>query len=254
MRLMFDGQVDGWTAEPMLPNPCPSECPFPSPIGTFRYTQLDPKYYALQQNVAESDISQVGTILAVLGNEANKMNDKPNLANATPKPDRRRSQRTILVMPLALSWTTGTGMRVREHAETEVVSATGAMLRMKTRVPNHGTVEIKRPAANQSATATVVTVSNPGPDGWIRVGVEFTAPNTSFWGINFPPIEAQPVEPMPPAKPTLAYLLAQRDAASRAALSSLAVPLRAPQSARTAPFDSPATLPGALTVSALGVK
>jgi hypothetical protein len=170
------------------------------------------------------------------------------------KPDRRRSQRTLLVMPLAISWTTGTGMRVREHAETEVVSATGAQLRMKTRVPTHGTVEIKRPAANQSATAIVVTVSNPGPDGWIRIGVEFTSPNTSFWGINFPPLESVPMEPMPPAKPTLASLLAQRDAAaSRAALASLTQPLRSmqPPQSRTALSNS---LPGALTASISGVK
>jgi hypothetical protein len=117
-------------------------------------------------------------------------------------------------------------------------------------------VEIKRPAANQSATATVITVSNPGPDGWIRIGVEFTSPNASFWGINFPPIEAQPIEPMPPAKPTLASLLAQRDAASaastatRTALSTLAAPLRSLQSTQPA---RPA-LPGALTASLSGVK
>jgi hypothetical protein len=141
-------------------------------------------------------------------------------------------------------------MRVREHAETEVVSATGAQLRMKTRVPTHGTVEIKRPAANQSATATVVTVSNPGPDGWIRIGVEFTTPNTSFWGIAFPPLESVPMEAMPPAKPTLASLLAQRDAAaSRAALASLTQPLRSLQSTQPR-----ATLPGALTASISGVK
>jgi hypothetical protein len=140
------------------------------------------------------------------------MNEKTNLAtNITMRPDRRRSQRSLLVMPLAVSWTTSTGMRVREHAETEVVSATGAMLRMKTRVPPNATVVIKRPAANQSANANVVTVSNPGPDGWIRVGVEFTTPNTSFWGICFPPAEVAPAEPVG-AKPTLATLMAGREA------------------------------------------
>ncbi|GEM_PF-2469986 len=143
------------------------------------------------------------------------MNEKTSLAtNITTRPDRRRSQRSLLVMPLAVSWTTSTGMRVREHAETEVVSATGAMLRMKTRVPSNATVVIKRPAANQSATANVVTVSNPGPDGWIRVGVEFTTPNTSFWGISFPPAEVAPAEPVG-AKPTLAGLMSTRETTTR---------------------------------------
>jgi hypothetical protein len=205
------------------------------------------------------------------------MNDKPSLTPATQsrlqaaalpsgsrdsfsRPDRRRSQRTLLVMPLAISWTTGTGMRVREHAETEVVSATGAMLRMKTRVPTHGTVEIKRPAANQSATVTVVTASNPGPDGWIRVGVEFTTPNANFWGIVFPPIEAAPLKPMPPAKPTLASLLASRESTSLNSLSSLSSALRSlptpgtPAAAPIGNLDLPAKLPGALTVSTTGAK
>jgi hypothetical protein len=140
------------------------------------------------------------------------------------KLDRRRSQRTLLVMPLAISWTTGTGMRVREHAETEVVSATGAMLRMKTRVPTHGTVEIKRPAANLSATVSVVSMGNPGPDGWIRVGVEFTKPNTSFWGIGFPPIEALPEEGRPFVKPTLASLMASCDVSSLSSLPGTLLP------------------------------
>src|SRR5258707_6865970 len=114
-----------------------------------------------------------------------------------------RSQRTLLVMPLAISWTTNTGMRVREHAETEVVSATGAMLRMKTKIPMQGRVDLKRPAVNISAPVRVVNVSNLGPDGWIRVGVERLTPNTSFWGINFPPPDAAP-------KPTVASLLASK--------------------------------------------
>ena len=207
------------------------------------------------------------------------MNDKPNLTPATQsrlqpvappgdardnisKPaDRRRSQRTLLVMPLAVSWTTGTGLRVREHAETEVVSANGAMLRMKTRVPTHGTVEIKRPAANQSATVSVITVSNPGPDGWIRVAVEFTTPNSNFWGICFPPVETQPLEAMPPAKPTLASLLASRDAAARQPIAGLASATAAAVRGALIPsgiapgVTPPAPkLPSALTASIVGVK
>ena len=139
------------------------------------------------------------------------MNERAGFSQeSNRKVDQRRSQRTLLVMPLAISWTTNTGMRVREHAETEVVSATGALLRMKTKIPTQGRVDIKRPATNQSAAVKVVTVSNPGPDGWIRIGVEFLTPNTNFWGINFPPADLAPVEEMPPAKPTLASLMAAR--------------------------------------------
>lgn len=181
------------------------------------------------------------------------MNDKTGLTSASgaadsrKSSDRRRSQRSLLVMPLALSWTTSTGMRVREHAETEVVSASGAMLRMKTRVPNNSVVDLKRPATNQSASVKVVSVSNPGPDGWVRVAVEFTSPNTSFWGITFPPIEETPAEEMPPAKPTLASLLASR--------SSVAPkPGNLGSTSYAKPATPPAQLPAALIPVRMGAK
>ena len=168
------------------------------------------------------------------------MDDRAGLTQdrTVRKVDQRRSQRTLLVMPLAISWTTNTGMRVREHAETEVVSAAGALLRMRTKLPMQGRVDIKRPATNQSAQVKVVTVSNPGPDGWVRIGVEFLSPNTSFWGINFPPIDMEPAEEMPPAKPTLASLMASRvNSAMNGALSS---PLRASRPLMTPPETPPA--------------
>ncbi len=192
------------------------------------------------------------------------MNDKMNLTPAAQsrlqaaapssegrdsfsKADRRRSQRTLLVMPLAISWTTSTGMRVREHAETEVVSATGAMLRMKTRVPTHGTVVIKRPAANQSATVAVHSVSIPDPDGWLRVAVQFTTPNTNFWGIVFPPLDLPPLEPTRPAKPTLASLMASCEAPARPTLSgpvsATAAAVRELLTAPAAPKLSSALIP-----------
>ena len=154
----------------------------------------------------------------------------------------------MLVMPLAISWTTNTGMRVREHAETEVVSASGAMLRMKTRVPNNSTVDLKRPATNQSAKVKVASVSNPGPDGWIRVAVEFLTPNSNFWGIFFPPADEAPVEEMPPAKPTLASLLASRPSNPPA---SAAVRPLLPSQPSTPPRLPSALLPNPVSV---GVK
>ena len=66
--------------------------------------------------------------------------------------ERRRSQRSLLVMSLAVSWTTSGGLRLREHAQTEVAAVTHA-----------------------------------AEDGCYRVTVEFLDPNRSFWGICFPP-------------------------------------------------------------------
>lgn len=176
------------------------------------------------------------------------MNDRAALTQESTerKVDRRRSQRTLLVMPLAVSWTTSTGMRVREHAETEVVSAIGALLRMKTKLPMQGRVEIKRPATNQSAQAKVVTVSNAGPDGWIRIGVEFVTSNSSFWGINFPPVDVAPLEETRPAKPTLASLLASRGQTLGSALRNGNFSLNKPAITPPAAPSSPARIPMAL--------
>ena len=172
------------------------------------------------------------------------MNDRAGFTcdSSYRKLDQRRSQRTLLVMPLAISWTTNTGMRVREHAETEVVSATGALLRMRTKIPMQGRVDIKRPATNQAAPVKVVTVSNPGPDGWIRTGVEFLTPNSSFWGINFPPVDMAPVEEMPPAKPTLASLMAARVNSAMNAARSAGRPLATASVTPPAPARIPMAL------------
>jgi hypothetical protein len=104
--------------------------------------------------------------------------------------DRRRSTRVLLVMPVDVGWTSKDGLQVQEHAETEVVSQHGAMLRMGSRLPVGVHVELRRPASGQSAKARVVGVGNPSPDGLARVAVELTTPSDAFWGISFPPIAA----------------------------------------------------------------
>jgi hypothetical protein len=104
--------------------------------------------------------------------------------------DRRRSTRVLLVMPVDVAWTSKDGLQVQEHAETEVVSQHGAMLRMSTRLPVGVHLELRRPASGMSGKARVVGVGNPSPDGMARVAVELTVPSDAFWGISFPPVAA----------------------------------------------------------------
>lgn len=104
--------------------------------------------------------------------------------------DRRRSTRVLLVMPVDVAWTSKEGLQVQEHAETEVVSQHGAMLRMSTRLPVGVQVELRRPASGMSGKARVVGVGNPSPDGMARVAVELAVPSDAFWGISFPPLAA----------------------------------------------------------------
>ena len=117
--------------------------------------------------------------------------------------DRRRSTRVLLVMPVDVAWTSKDGLQVQEHAETEVVSQHGAMLRMSTRLPVGVQLELRRPASGMSGKARVVGVGNPSPDGMARVAVELTMPSDAFWGISFPPIAAAPGAPKPVVKPAV---------------------------------------------------
>jgi len=115
---------------------------------------------------------------------------------STPAPpsyaNRRRSQRVLLVIPVEIVWTSGQGLRVQEHAETEVVGAYGALLRMKTRLAMGSRVQIRQPRTGLSAEARVVNVSSPQQDGLVRIAIEFAVPDEAFWGIKIPPLQAPP--------------------------------------------------------------
>ena len=118
--------------------------------------------------------------------------------------NRRRSSRVMLVIPVEVKWMTKDGPWVQEHADTEVVSQHGAMLKMKSR-PSAGTqMEVRRPSLGQSVKVKVVGMGNPAQDGFARVAVEMLVPSDTFWGISFPP-QADPAPStakplMPPAK------------------------------------------------------
>lgn len=123
--------------------------------------------------------------------------------SGTESGDRRRSTRVLLVMPVDVAWTSKEGLQVQEHAETEVVSQHGAMLRMSTRLPVGVQLELRRPASGMSGKARVVGVGNPSPDGMARVAVELAVPSDAFWGISFPPVAAATGPAKPAVKPAV---------------------------------------------------
>ena len=106
--------------------------------------------------------------------------------------ERRRSTRVLLVIPVEVAWMTKEGTPCQEKAETEVVSHHGAMLRMRTRLPQGTKLKISRPANQQSSEARVVGVGNPSQDGLARVAVEMTAASDTLWGVSFPPLASAP--------------------------------------------------------------
>ncbi len=102
--------------------------------------------------------------------------------------ERRRSQRVLLVIPIEVEWTTKEGKSTKEAAETEIVSAHGALLRMKSRIPLSIEITLYQRRVRQSTRARVVGVSSR-PDGE-RVAVELSIPSWSFWGVSFPDVPA----------------------------------------------------------------
>ncbi len=96
--------------------------------------------------------------------------------------ERRRSSRTLWRHPVVVVWATEGGVKVRAHAETEVVSAHGALLCLDTPLPSGKQVELHDPRSNESEVARVIW-SRRETENMARVGVELNSPSKSFWGI-----------------------------------------------------------------------
>ncbi len=86
--------------------------------------------------------------------------------------ERRRSRRIPLVMPMEVTWATPDGVRIKQHALTEEVSAHGAVLRMITCPPLSAELELNRPQKGSSTEARIVRRLNAGLDGLVRIAVE----------------------------------------------------------------------------------
>lgn len=114
----------------------------------------------------------------------------PLAETLSPGSEHRRSARVLLVIPVEVAWTTPSGVRVQEHAETEIVNAHGALLRLKARLPRGAAVELTRARTHEKTQARVVFTSEHGADGLFRAGVELAVPGEKFWGVILPPSPA----------------------------------------------------------------
>ena len=92
-----------------------------------------------------------------------------------------------LVIPMEVEWTTREGTHVKEQAETEVVNAHGAVLRLKTRYPVSPELILRNPHTGQSAPATAVwRASKAGVT--VRLAVGLKTPTETLWGVSIPPL------------------------------------------------------------------
>lgn len=97
----------------------------------------------------------------------------------------RRSQRVLWRTPMFVIWEAQAGLKVREQAETEIVNAHGALLRLQTTRLAKKSLSLLNPQTHESQVARVVW-HDTGSVQEVRVGVELAAPSETFWGIYTP--------------------------------------------------------------------
>ena len=97
----------------------------------------------------------------------------------------RRGVRIVMSIPVDMSWTTKEGKRVSCRAETEVVSAYGGTLWIKSQ-PALGTeVELTHGRTHKTTQARVLKSYPVKKDKMPRIAVELLAPSESFWGTTY---------------------------------------------------------------------
>jgi len=107
-----------------------------------------------------------------------------------PEPNRRRSQRVMLSVPVTLSGKNVDGP-FTEAAQTMVVSAHGALISLKARVASGQLLRIRTHMSPEDQECKVIWVG-PAAEGKTQCGIEFVQPAPNFWLISFPPTDWSP--------------------------------------------------------------
>ncbi|MBI4462928.1 MAG: PilZ domain-containing protein [Acidobacteria bacterium] len=102
----------------------------------------------------------------------------------------RRSQRALLRIPISVSWAPPAGpATLKESTETEIVSAHGALIRLRQALALDTPIEITHHYTQKSAMGRVVWVESPkNSNDTFHLGVELSVPSESFWGVSLPPL------------------------------------------------------------------
>lgn len=115
---------------------------------------------------------------------ANVNSPKPGLTRVPTAEERRRAQRVLLRMPVALHLAN----RPKPfEAETHTVSQNGAMLIVSEGLPEGTKFSLENPRSEKRVDARVTRAAQAGPGG-LLMPVEFSTPAPTFWGIFFPPV------------------------------------------------------------------
>jgi len=118
----------------------------------------------------------------------------PGPSNVDHVPNRRRSQRVFLRVPIQVIARGPDKQHVTENSFTSVVNAHGALFSLFLRVEVNQKIILKHVDTEEEQSVRVVRTS-PGADGKNEVAVEFLRPAPKFWRVSFPPEDWVPPEP-----------------------------------------------------------
>src|SRR5215472_15951567 len=107
---------------------------------------------------------------------------------STNPPDRRRSERVILRVPVTVRAKTLNGESLEEETHTSVVNAHGGLFKLESELRPGQTITVVNAQTKMEQRGRVVRVE-PLPDGHSTVAFEFEGPAPQFWPIVFPPAD-----------------------------------------------------------------
>ena len=115
-------------------------------------------------------------------------------SNLATTNDRRRSQRVLLRIPIAVIAPGPDKKMAREQTHTLVVNAHGALIILELPVRVGQVVILQNPETSEEQSCRIIRV-NPAPQGKFEVGIEFLKPAPNFWRVAFPPADWIPHSP-----------------------------------------------------------
>jgi hypothetical protein len=116
-----------------------------------------------------------------------------------PPPNRRRSQRVVLRVPVTLSGTIDQGP-FSEDTHTLIISAHGALISLAAKISQGQILRIRSQMYAEEQDCRVIWIG-PETEGKNRCGIEFLQPAPNFWHVAFPPADWSPASSEMMAEP-----------------------------------------------------
>jgi hypothetical protein len=107
------------------------------------------------------------------------------------QPDRRRTERLLLSIPIRVEGLNAQGQKFFEKTRTVIINRHGASIQLKQSVTPGMTLKIVNLMANREADFRVVSPTQPKGDQGGEWGVECKDEKHNIWGIEFPPMQDQ---------------------------------------------------------------